>query len=75
MRVFCSRVWRYNIIAPWVSYSKRTRCSSLHVSTSLTDDKKPGLCETTEGVKSYSGYVHLPPDFLDGESQSYPINT
>lgn len=37
--------------------------------------KESGLCETTDGVKSYSGYVHLPPDFLDRESQNYPINT
>ncbi|KAH7420101.1 serine carboxypeptidase [Cadophora sp. MPI-SDFR-AT-0126] len=40
--------------------------------------KKPGLCETTPGVKSYSGYVHLPPGLLsdiNGESQDYPINT
>ncbi|KAI9728080.1 MAG: hypothetical protein M1834_007796 [Cirrosporium novae-zelandiae] len=29
-----------------------------------------------EGVKSYAGYVHLPPNSLDekGESQNYPIN-
>ncbi|KAH9217656.1 putative lysosomal protective protein precursor [Leptodontidium sp. 2 PMI_412] len=40
--------------------------------------KKPGLCEATPGVKSYSGYVHLPPGLLsdiNGESQDYPINT
>ncbi|KAH7350655.1 carboxypeptidase C [Rhexocercosporidium sp. MPI-PUGE-AT-0058] len=40
--------------------------------------KKPGLCETTPGVKSYSGYVHLPPGLLsdiNGEAQDYPINT
>ncbi|KPM39262.1 Carboxypeptidase S1 A [Neonectria ditissima] len=40
--------------------------------------KEPGLCETTPGVKSYSGYVHLPPGFLDdedGAAQDYPINT
>lgn len=40
--------------------------------------KEPGICETTPGVKSYSGYVHLPPGFLDdgsGEVQNYPINT
>ncbi|KAK1759981.1 serine carboxypeptidase [Echria macrotheca] len=37
--------------------------------------KEPHICETTPGVKSYSGYVHLPPGFLDGESQDYPINT
>ncbi|KAI1338149.1 carboxypeptidase C [Xylariaceae sp. FL0016] len=43
--------------------------------------KEPEICETTPGVKSYSGYVHLPPGFLDDddgddrESQNYPINT
>ncbi|KAH8590315.1 putative carboxypeptidase S1 [Bisporella sp. PMI_857] len=40
--------------------------------------KEPGICETTPGVKSYSGYVHLPPKFLLGEwedVQDYPINT
>lgn len=40
---------------------------------------KPGLCETTPGVKSYAGYVHLPPNFLDDmsevDAQNYPINT
>ncbi|KAK8862811.1 lysosomal protective protein precursor [Apiospora arundinis] len=40
--------------------------------------KEPGICETTPGVKSYSGYVHLPPGLLDDgsdEVQNYPINT
>lgn len=39
--------------------------------------KNPELCETTPGVKSYSGYVHLPPNSLNekGENQNYPINT
>ena len=39
--------------------------------------KEPGLCETTPGVKSYAGYVHLPPNALDEphEHQDYPINT
>ncbi|KAJ3553261.1 hypothetical protein NPX13_g10925 [Xylaria arbuscula] len=39
--------------------------------------EEPGLCETTEGVKSYAGYVHLPPGTLEdlGEPQDYPINT
>lgn len=39
---------------------------------------QPGICETTPGVKSYSGYVHLPPGLLSdisGEDQNYPINT
>ncbi|KAI9374944.1 Alpha/Beta hydrolase protein [Aspergillus egyptiacus] len=39
--------------------------------------KEPGICETTPGVKSYSGYVHLPPGTLNdlGLDQQYPINT
>lgn len=39
--------------------------------------KQPGICETTPGVKSYAGYVHLPPNALNKphESQDYPINT
>lgn len=39
--------------------------------------KEPGICETTPGVKSYAGYVHLPPGSLAdlGEDQAYPINT
>ncbi|PTB41792.1 uncharacterized protein TrAFT101_009592 [Trichoderma asperellum] len=40
--------------------------------------KEPGICETTPGVKSYAGHVHLPPGLLedaDGEPQHYPVNT
>ncbi|KAI9832790.1 MAG: hypothetical protein M1819_004010 [Sarea resinae] len=39
--------------------------------------KEPGICETTPGVKSFSGYVHLPPYTLGdlGEYQNYSINT
>ncbi|KAL0936069.1 carboxypeptidase s1 [Colletotrichum truncatum] len=40
--------------------------------------KEPGICETTPGVRSYAGYVHLPPGTLEegtGEPQDYPINT
>ncbi|KUI71605.1 hypothetical protein VM1G_06988 [Cytospora mali] len=39
--------------------------------------KNPEICETTPGVKSYSGYVHLPPNSINetGETQDYPINT
>jgi hypothetical protein len=39
---------------------------------------QPGICETAPGVKSYSGYVHLPPGllrYINGEEQDYPINT
>ncbi|KAI0131482.1 carboxypeptidase S1-like protein B [Daldinia grandis] len=39
--------------------------------------KEPGICETTPGVKSYAGYIYLPPGTLAdlGEEQEYPINT
>ncbi|KAL6241242.1 hypothetical protein RBB50_011921 [Rhinocladiella similis] len=39
--------------------------------------KEPGICETTPGVKSYAGYVHLPPGVVDdlGVFQNYTINT
>ena len=38
---------------------------------------QPGICETTPGVRSYSGYVHLPAGTLGdlNEKQPYPINT
>ena len=38
---------------------------------------QPGICETTPGVKSYAGYVHLPPGTLTDvdETQNYSINT
>ncbi|KAE8391260.1 Alpha/Beta hydrolase protein [Aspergillus alliaceus] len=51
--------------------------SKLHENVTISF-KEPGICETTPGVRSYSGYVHLPPGFLDdstGDSQDYPINT
>lgn len=43
----------------------------------LKSRSQPGICETTPGVRSYSGYVHLPPGTLNdvGVSQKYPINT
>lgn len=39
--------------------------------------KDPQICETTPGVKSFAGYVHLPPNAINetGETQPYPINT
>lgn len=46
--------------------------------------KEPHVCETTPGVRSYSGYVHLPPGAMDDDTttttgattqQDYPINT
>ena len=45
----------------------------------MTDNshEKPGICETTPGVKSYAGYVHLPPGTLSdvGGYNNYSINT
>ena len=43
----------------------------------MTSMKQPGICETLDGVRSYSGYVHLPPNSLTepNEEQNYPINT
>ncbi|PGH15790.1 hypothetical protein AJ79_02170 [Helicocarpus griseus UAMH5409] len=39
--------------------------------------KQTTVCETTPGVKSYSGYVHLPPGKLEdvGIHQNYSINS
>lgn len=39
--------------------------------------KENELCETTEGVRSYTGHIHLQPGSLNdvGEEQDYPINT
>ena len=39
--------------------------------------QQPGICETTEGGKSYAGYVHLATRTLGdlGETQNYSINT
>jgi carboxypeptidase C (cathepsin A) len=31
------------------------------------------ICETTDGVKGYSGFVHLPPNVA--ENRNYPVNT
>ncbi|KAF7194192.1 Carboxypeptidase S1-like B [Pseudocercospora fuligena] len=40
--------------------------------------KETHICETTPGVRSFSGYVHLPPgilDDLDGQNNTFPMNT
>jgi carboxypeptidase C (cathepsin A) len=35
-----------------------------------------GICETTDGVKSISGYVRIPANTLDDKGgQNYTINT
>ena len=38
---------------------------------------QPEICETTPGVKSYAGYVTLPPGLLrnEGINELYPIHT
>ena len=38
---------------------------------------QPGICETTPGVRSYSGFISLPPGTLADEevNQNYTINT
>ena len=43
----------------------------------IADTLQNDICETTPGVKSFSGYVHLPPGNLAdlGEPNDYPINT
>ncbi|KAE8153211.1 Alpha/Beta hydrolase protein [Aspergillus avenaceus] len=51
--------------------------SKIHENVTISF-KEPGICETTPGVRSYSGYVHLPAHFLedsDNDTQDYPINT
>ncbi|KAJ7265059.1 Alpha/Beta hydrolase protein [Mycena rebaudengoi] len=35
--------------------------------------KKTQICETTPGVRSFSGYVNLPPNLIQG--QNYPIHS
>ncbi|KXT14920.1 hypothetical protein AC579_3052 [Pseudocercospora musae] len=49
--------------------------SKLHPGVRLSY-KEPGLCETTPGVKSYAGYIHLPPNALNEthEHNEYPLN-
>ena len=39
--------------------------------------KEPQICETTPGVRSYAGYVHLPPGTVNEthERQDYKVNT
>lgn len=44
----------------------------VHVSCSVSHLFQTFICETTPGVHSYSGYVHLPPD--PSMSRDYPVN-
>jgi carboxypeptidase D len=43
------------------------------LSCSLTSDEKTRICETTPGVKAYSGYVNLPANLTEG--RAYDIHT
>ena len=36
---------------------------------------QPGICETTPGVRSYAGYVTLPPGTVDEINQNFSIST
>ena len=51
--------------------------SRFHPGVKISYKKDPGICETSPGVNSYAGYVHLPANELNEsfEDQSYPINT
>lgn len=53
------------------------QCQSHNPESSSDVSMQPGICETTPGVKSYAGYVHLPPGTLTDVNldQNYPINT
>lgn len=51
----------------------RTVINSTVQSGAYLSYKETKICETTEGVKSYAGYVHLPPNALEG--QNYAIHT
>ncbi|KAK3705486.1 hypothetical protein LTR37_013303 [Vermiconidia calcicola] len=53
-----------------------TRKSAFHSGVEISY-KQTNICETTPGVKSYAGYVHLPPNasYESHEDQHYPINT
>jgi hypothetical protein len=44
------------------------------LSVQKADFNQTTVCETTSGVKAYSGYVYLPPNTLS-VYQPYPINT
>lgn len=55
----------------------KTLQSKFHENVTISY-KEPNICETDGLTKSYTGYVHLPPGFLDdvdGEKQDYPVNT
>ncbi|KAJ3006663.1 hypothetical protein HKX48_009537 [Thoreauomyces humboldtii] len=47
--------------------------SRIHANVSISY-KETFICEETENVKGYSGYVHLPPNTMTDVDQPYPIN-
>jgi carboxypeptidase C (cathepsin A) len=61
-----------------ISY-KEVRTRTAHLLFVIADQgAQNDLCETTEGVRSYSGYVHLPAGALADlgvPNQTYEINT
>ncbi|OAR01017.1 hypothetical protein LLEC1_07349 [Akanthomyces lecanii] len=55
----------------------KTLKSKFHENVTISY-KEPGLCETTPGVKSYAGHVHLPASLLrdiHGVKHEYDTNT
>ena len=67
MKAFTSHSKRFVFQSPATTYVRADPyCSS-----------QPGICETTEGVKSYAGYVHLPVGVVNdlGVNQNFTINT
>lgn len=55
----------------------KTLKSKFHENVTISY-KEPGLCETTPGVKSYAGHVHLPASLLQdihGIEHDYDTNT
>ncbi|KAM3517671.1 hypothetical protein NHJ13051_008786 [Beauveria bassiana] len=55
----------------------KTLKSKFHENVTISY-KQPGLCETTPGVKSYAGHVHLPASLLEdihGVRHEYDTNT
>lgn len=64
-----TRAWRLRLVQ-----GGNTSCKSIVEACSRF---QPGICETTPGVRSYAGYVHLPAGTVDdlGVVQNYAINT
>ena len=76
----------FSLFALWTSFAAAQFPAKLEGVTTIKSKnhpgvsisyKEPGICETSPGVKSYSGYVHLEPHTINetGESQFYHLNT